>query len=648
MTKEQELERLKKEVAFIENDKKEALKILNNLKGDTQIYNDKDIKKSDISLSQEQLEAINCNDKYILLKARAGSGKTLVVSERIKRLLKNNTKAYELLILAFNKDASKEINNRVHQNFDRAKTFHSFARSLIKNQNLDILGNQDDFIQKIVIENKNKLFDFDKKIKTEFNELELNLSIDEFVNYIRNNNTLTFKGTNIKSEHKSNGEKYISDFLFENDIEFEYEKSFNWNDKSYKPDFSIFANSDNNPNIILEHWGINENNPNSKTPIGWKKSWQEYKDEMDRKSEFWKNRSETFIETSINDFNPKGKESFLNKLENKLQKVGVKLNQLSNEEIYKRLKFKSILNITEQIRNFINSAKQHDLTPDKLKEKIEDYRDNKELYNFYIFANFIYREYEKKLKKDNLIDFNDMLILGERDMTINSISKLKHIMIDEFQDFNLLFYKLIDKIKKLNHKINIFVVGDDWQAINSFAGADLKYFNNFKEYFHNSTYKSMLTNYRSCKNIVEFSNNILDGEKSISNKDGGEIFFSSTVCKYKNIEDIYNKNQDKKIAVLFRTNNELNSLAKIKNIKYETVHKSKGLQWDIVIIFDSSKFDASHPDNKLSSIFGRTDKDFVADEKRLFYVAVTRAKEKLFIFNKNSFFDNKNLERFKI
>jgi len=632
MIQEEELDILTKQVYLIEKDKQNSLDIINSIKGITQISNSQEFHKySNLDLSKEQLDSINCNDKNIILKARAGSGKTLVITERVKRLLKSGVKSDELLVLAFNKKASQEINKRIDNSFDRAKTFHSFALGLLKEENKGIVENQDDFIQKIIIENKNDLFDFDKTVKSEFDDLKLNLSIVKFVDYIRTDKSLTFKGTNIKSEHKSNGEKYISDFLFENDIKFEYEKRFDWDGKSYKPDFSIFANNDNNPNIILEHWGINENNPNSQVPKDWTKSWQEYKNEMDKKRDFWKNRKETFIETSIIDFPPKGKESFLAKLKEKLESIGLKLKPLSNEEIYRKLKFKSILTITQQVNSFINSAKQNNFTPVILKQKIEQYRENKKVYHFYIFANLIFKEYEKKLKENDLIDFNDLLILAEKNVTKNRVSNLKHIMIDEFQDFNLLFYKLIDKIRKLNPKINIFVVGDDWQAINSFAGADLKYFNNFQEYFPNETYKIMLANYRSYQNIVNFSNTILDGEKSKSNKIGGEIFFNLNNCNDKFIEKIYDENKDKKIVTLFRTNQELSSCIKIKNIIYTTVHKSKGLQWDIVIIFDSSKFEASHPNNRLSLIFGKNDEDFIKDEKRLFYVAVTRAKKKLYI-----------------
>ena len=93
-----------------------------------------------------------------------------------------------------------------------------------------------------------------------------------------------------------------------------------------------------------------------------------------------------------------------------------------------------------------------------------------------------------------------------------SLNKLKYLMIDEYQDFSLLFSELISSIMKYNKDIKVFCVGDDWQAINAFAGSDLKYFNEFEKYFDGSIQKTLLTNYRSAKNIVQFSNQFMEGK----------------------------------------------------------------------------------------------------------------------------------------
>ena len=616
------------------------------------IENDKIKNDVEIRFSEEQLDVINSKDKYILLKARAGSGKTAVITERTKRLLKEGINTNQILLLAFNKKASIEMNERVKNNFKNAKTFHSFAFSIVQPiENILQDKGLSTFVQKIIQENNNSdnlknYLDIDTEIKDEFEKLRLTLSKKDFVQYIRENKTLTFKGLNIQSEHKSNGEKYISDFLFEHDIEFEYEKKFDWDSKIYKPDFTIFANTNNSksPYIILEHWGIDENKKYGQVPKNWTKSYQEYKNEMERKREFWKNKNEVLIETSITDFNfdkqskISGKETFQLRLKEKLENEGVLLNKLSDEEIYEKLEFQNILKITKQVEQYISHAKQAKFSPQILQKKIEDFRKDKRTYYFLIFANYIFRLYEEEKSYKDLIDFNDMLIKAINQMKEYQVSKLKYIMIDEFQDFSPLFFDLIEKIKSFNSDVNILAVGDDWQGINGFAGANLKYFKNFKNYFESSIEKSMLVNYRSPNKIVEFSNKILEGEKSKANTSGGQIFYNQTYNQ-EFLEEIISQNPNKKIVVIVRTNDEKE---KIKGIIFETAHKSKGLQYDIVIIKDASSFDYLHPDNKLSEIFNKTEKDFIEENKRLFYVAVTRAKDKLYICRENSFFNSQN------
>jgi len=609
------------------------------------IEDDKIKNDVEILFSKEQLDVIYSKEKNILLKARAGSGKTAVITERTKRLLKQGINTNQILLLAFNKKASIEMNERIANNFKNSKTFHSFAFSIVKPSE-DILQDKglSIFIQKIIQENQNNnlknYLDIDTEIKDEFGELKLNLSKKEFVQYIRDNKTLTFKGLNIHSEHKSNGEKYISDFLFEHNIAFEYEKKFNWDDKVYNPDFSIFANNSENPHIVLEHWGIDENKKDGQVPPSWTKSYQEYKNEIERKRKFWKNKNEIFIETSIADFNFDkqskigGKEIFQLRLKEKLENEGLILNKLSDEEIYEKLEFQKILKITKQVEQYISNAKQAKLSHRILQKKIENFRNDKRTYCFLIFANHIFRLYEEEKSYKNKIDFNDILIQSINQIKEYQVSKLKYIMIDEFQDFSPLFFDLIEKIKNFNPTVNILAVGDDWQGINGFAGANLKYFKNFKNYFESSVEKSMLINYRSPTKIVEFSNKILDGEKAKANTNGGKVFYNQTYNK-EFLEEIISQNPNKTIVVLVRMNDEKE---KIEGVTFETAHKSKGLQYDVVIIKDASSFDYLHPDNKLSEIFNKTEKDFIEENKKLFYVAVTRAKEKLYICKGNSFF----------
>jgi len=563
------------------------------------------IEKTEIKFSDEQLKAINSKEKYILLKARAGSGKTSVLVERVKQLLKSGVSQNEILVLAFNKKASQEIKNRIGGTFQNSKTFHSFAWNIIKPEKVIFGRKQLEFLQNIILEEKGNFpnIDFHTIGNDEISQKKYNFSKEKFYKYIRNRSDISLNGDEVKSK----GESWIADFLFEHNISFEYEKKYLWNGKSYNPDFTILSN------IILEHWGIDENQKNGKTPDDWTKTFSEYKIEMNRKREFLKNSDEIFIETSIVDLK-NGRENFEKILKSKLEKTNLKFSKLSEKKIIEKMNFTKILKTTEQVNSFISNAKQRSLSIQDLKKKGGQTQ-------FIKFAISIFEKYEESRE----IDFLDLLNLAIQKISKNDISKLKYILIDEFQDFSPLFYKLIEKIRDFNPKINIFAVGDDWQGINGFAGSDLEYFNNFQTYFPKAQILSMVTNHRSLSKIVDYGNSILDGQKAVSTQDGGEIInISSFPTKFP---------QGKTVGIIVRSNYEKTKIPFIngfENIEILTAHKSKGLEFDIVLIFDKSSFQ-KYKENPINDFFEKTKQDILEEEKRLFYVAVTRAKEKLYI-----------------
>ncbi len=127
----------------------------------------------------------------------------------------------------------------------------------------------------------------------------------------------------------------------------------------------------------------------------------------------------------------------------------------------------------------------------------------------------------------NLIDDTK----GECSIELNNHQKialksLKWILIDEYQDFSRLFNDLITVIRKHNNNIRIFCVGDDWQAINSFAGSDLDYFEGFLENFEGAGIAPLLMNRRSKSEIVECGNLLMkckEGLPAKSSKSGGDV-----------------------------------------------------------------------------------------------------------------------------
>lgn len=279
------------------------------------------------------------------------------------------------------------------------------------------------------------------------------------------------------------------------------------------------------------------------------------------------------------------------------------------------------------------------------------------------------KSYHKKLKTENKINFNQ-LVASAADKLLQKSEKTpyRYIFVDEYQDFSLLFLEMIRSLRKTCPSAHLLVVGDDWQAINRFAGSDVEYFNHFEKYFPEDCAKLFIpTNYRSGKLIVRNANFFMGkclgdyrGCKA-KNKTRASIFVKNIMFESyeKTIVDIVKNNPGKSIKILDR-NNDLNfirtsltdfvekirTLLRIeipdfdtKNLITEsTIHRSKGLEADIVILLeiDANKFPGPDKTDGLYEIFGDTEENLFYDEARLFYVALTRPKEKLYILSKTT------------
>ena len=281
----------------------------------------------------------------------------------------------------------------------------------------------------------------------------------------------------------------------------------------------------------------------------------------------------------------------------------------------------------------------------------------------------IYLIYKEELYSEEKIDFDDMI-----NYAYESVNKLyyfpyKYIIIDEYQDTSLSKYKLIKAlIDKFN--IKLLTVGDDYQSIYSFTGCKLSLFTKYKKYFPKSKIIKLKYTYRNSNDIVQISKRFVMKNRNQINKR-----LISNKYTDKSIIIIYSNNEIKSvlsiikdydnILILGRNNinienlinnpNYINSYQQIgvdKNINYLTVHKSKGLEEDNVIILnvidDTLGFPNKIKENRILDYIRESDD--LESERRLFYVALTRAREKVFILtkkNKESIFIKELIKEFK-
>ena len=263
----------------------------------------------------------------------------------------------------------------------------------------------------------------------------------------------------------------------------------------------------------------------------------------------------------------------------------------------------------------------------------------------------------------------------ERKSGSGDLKNIRYGFIDEFQDFSDLFYRLLKSIREANPRIELFCVGDDWQAINGFAGSDLRFFSDFPKWIGDSKKLHISTNYRSSKSIVDVGNALMNGlgkPASAHSREAGSVhlvdaskFKPSLIEKQRHPGDVVTPitsrivsralSEGKDVVMLCRRNglpwfvnfqeggrslsNYLELLRSLfskeisEKISISTAHKYKGLEKPVVIVMDAvaRSFPLIHPDWVFSRILGDDPGEISKEERRLFYVALTRAIDKLFI-----------------
>lgn len=315
-----------------------------------------------------------------------------------------------------------------------------------------------------------------------------------------------------------------------------------------------------------------------------------------------------------------------------------KYNKKQNKLIKRILQEMDIDNLKKLIFTFINLYKSN-------------YNDINYLLNLYQKSHFInkiyfkiileiYHIYNQELKASNLYDFNDMIKIATNNINNNLIkTNYKYIIIDEFQDTSLNRFKLIDAIMKQNNA-KIFVVGDDYQSIYRFSGCNLDIFLNFNKLVNNLNIINLDYNYRNPKEIIDVANSFIMKNKNQIKKETiclKNINKPIKICFYKNkrtaIEKIL-KYIDSKYLILGR-NNKDKDLFNVQDKPFLTIHKSKGLEEDNIILINLTNNNNSLPskikNHKIINKIIKTDYYPYEEERRLFYVALTRTRNNIYL-----------------
>ena len=248
--------------------------------------------------------------------------------------------------------------------------------------------------------------------------------------------------------------------------------------------------------------------------------------------------------------------------------------------------------------------------------------------------------YEEELRSTNSLDFNDMIIEATNLVKEKGIRKIKYIIIDEYQDTSFIRYLLIKAIKDKT-KSRIICVGDDYQSIYRFNGCSLNMFINFKKYFKHSKVLKISNTYRNSQELIDVAGYFIQKNKNQiykKLKSNKHIDKPIKIMYGNNLNKLINKVAENKILILGRNNFDIEkyNYNVNKNIKYMTIHKSKGLEEEAVIIINLKDDILGIPnkikDNKIIKYVNKYKNEYPYDEeRRLFYVAMTRTKGNLYL-----------------
>ncbi len=278
----------------------------------------------------------------------------------------------------------------------------------------------------------------------------------------------------------------------------------------------------------------------------------------------------------------------------------------------------------------------------------------KEEKEFLILALNIYLKYQDYLKNNGEIDFDDMLIYASSKVKESYNKNIKYIIIDEYQDTSYVRFELIKNIIEKT-KSKLLVVGDDFQSIYRFTGCDINLFLNFTKFFNNAQILKIENTYRNSIELIKIAGSFVMKNKSQIKKNlksNKHLTDPIEIIYYKKMKDLkkllYNIDSND-LLILGRNNKDIYNYIdksfiykkgryyyKDISFKYMTVHKSKGLEASNVIILnmcnDILGFPSKIKEERILKYLTRYDKYPYSEERRLFYVALTRTKNKVYLF----------------
>ena len=638
-------------------------------------------------LDQQQRRSIVSEEDNCLVVSSAGSGKTSSIIGKVKYLTQvKGVQPNRILLISYTNKAAAELTERLATPGLRGYTFHKLALDIIgkvTGEKPSICDNTDAlFIDSYRELSQDK--SFQKDIVKFFGEYQNDESLEEQEQSKRRENLAEQKKREIKALLpdmdgrtiivRSVQESKICFALSRLGVQFRYEEQYEHNladetHSQYRPDFSIhYAINGERKRLYLEHFGVDEHGlvPSwfaKDKNMTYEEACKQYNDGITWKIAAHQKFGTQLICTSSADFD---KGDICDKLRALLSDVGVPLCERSDEELYALMlpkgsrREKSFIRL---IATFVSLLKTSCKSPEEVLRQMNSSADERNYFTAKKIFMPVYDLYESLLSQRGQIDFTDAIIKATELCNAMDAVGYEHIIVDEFQDISVDRYNFLKALRKGNPPARLYCVGDDWQSIYRFSGSDMSLFNQFSDYFGLTEISKIETTYRFGEPLVSMSAHFIQANSAqISkqirpyNQDAHtDLSFVSydkqTYCtKLEQILSYLPK--DKSVFLLGRysfddiylsaayqsvqENDKFYYIIADRKVEFLTVHKSKGLEADYVILLQCNRDTYGFPsmvsdDPSLNYVLTQSDRFPHGEERRLFYVAITRAKIKTFV-----------------
>ncbi len=621
-------------------------------------------------LDQQQREAVVSLEDNVLVISSAGSGKTMTTVGKVKYLIDvQHVPAEKILLITFTRKAAESLSERLGEKKLKCRTFHKLA--------LDIIGEATgekptitppDFsvqvYHKLSQENpafKAAIADYIIRSRYTMRDQYEYTSMQEYMQDRQKHGIQAFfKDMDGRPVFcKSDEESQICDFLGSRGIKFRYEEKYEFNTvdaeyRQYCPDFSIYIDGpDGQMNrVYLEHFAVNEYD---RCPSFFSAEDEfKYKQGIQWKRQLHQVNGTTLLETTSAGFH---RGDVFQNLSRELLRLGAAFSKATSQSVSKEL-VRQEENILAMLTSFNFLLKSRDRTLEDITRQVGRGPDAITVND--IIAPFV-EAYRQMEQENNEVDFTDAIIRATELCNNGHRPDYDYILVDEFQDISMDRYRFLQALRRKSPLTKLFCVGDDWQSIYRFAGSDMALFKQFEKFFGYTKKCLMETTYRFGEPaIAESSKFILaNPEQAVKNVHSfkldaeTKLDFLSTNGREGVVETVkYLVDQipaDKEILLLGRYGFDVNIFKNTelavhdtkdcvfvtygqRQMNFMTVHQSKGLECDYIILLNCNGGTIGFPSQisdspVLKYVLSEPDAYAFSEERRVFYVGITRAKK---------------------